>query len=155
MPHLVVNPVQLIKQQGFTLIELVIVIVLLGILTAIALPKFASLQTDARTASIEAASGAIKSAMAIVHAQSLVEGEESSSLASVILQGTAITTIYGYPSSTDINQAAGIGSSDYSISSNGINRNIRLNNSIQCQVRYRQAVNNNTVPVITINTNGC
>ncbi len=143
------------KQPGFTLIELVIVIVLLGLLAAIALPKFASLQSDARTASIEAASGAVKSAMALAHTQSLVEGEESVSSASVTLEGSIIATVYGYPASASIDLAAGINSDNYAISSNGINRNIQLNNSTQCRIRYRQAVNANTLPVITVTTTGC
>ncbi|MHA4870050.1 prepilin-type N-terminal cleavage/methylation domain-containing protein [Duganella sp. PWIR1] len=52
-------------QGGFTLIELVMVIVILGVLSAIALPKFVSISDDARTASAKATAGAISSASAI------------------------------------------------------------------------------------------
>ena len=51
------------KRNGFTLIELVVVIVILGILAAIAAPKFMDLQTDARISALNGLSGAIKSGL--------------------------------------------------------------------------------------------
>lgn len=56
------------KSKGFTLIELVIVIVILGILAALAMPRFVNLQRDARISKLNAAYGAMTSASAVAHA---------------------------------------------------------------------------------------
>ena len=56
------------KQQGFTLIELIVVIVILATLAAVALPRFTSLQRDARIAKLNAARGSVAAATALVHA---------------------------------------------------------------------------------------
>jgi len=70
-----------IKQQGFTLIELVVVIVILGILAATAIPKFVSLQGEAGDASAQATAAAISSGASINYAKYLAAGNT----------GTAVT----------------------------------------------------------------
>lgn len=87
------------KEKGFTLIELVMVIVILGILAAFALPRFADLGGDAREASIKGAAGSVRSAAAIAHSRWLADGSPTTSPITVDLDGaTGITmTTSGYP----------------------------------------------------------
>lgn len=59
--------------KGFTLIELVFVIVILGILAAFAVPRFVDLTSEARSASVEGLAGSVRSAAALAHAQALAD----------------------------------------------------------------------------------
>ncbi len=62
------------RQQGFTLIELVVVIVILGLLAATALPKFIDVTTDARVSSLQGVAGGLRAAAALGQAQYVVNG---------------------------------------------------------------------------------
>ena len=75
------------KAKGFTLIELIVVILILAILSAIALPRFTSLQRDARIAKLNAAKGSVAAAAALGHATVLAKNNIADAAA---CPGTAI-----------------------------------------------------------------
>jgi MSHA pilin protein MshA len=93
------------KQKGFTLIELVIVIVILGILSAFALPRFADLGGEAETATVEGARGSVKSASAIVRATALAT-DTTGATGSLTLEGNTVDTINGYLAGSSLSAAA-------------------------------------------------
>jgi len=89
------------RSAGFTLIELVIVIVILGILAVTAAPKFLNLQGDAREATLKGMKAAMESSASIVYSKAVIKGLETSSATAV----DGIDIAYGYPKAT----SAGIG----------------------------------------------
>ncbi len=84
------------NEQGFSLIELVIVIVILGLLAATAIPRFLNVTEDAEDASLDGVSGGLATAIGFVRAQWEVDGRKNSS---VVLDGTTVSldTRFGYP----------------------------------------------------------
>ena len=111
------------KQQGFTLIELVVVIVILGILAVTAAPKFMNLQGDARNASLAGLKGAIQGAAGIVYGKAAIEGKESQAgtkneSVTVGSGANEVNTIYGYPAATKagiVKAISGVDSEDWSV----------------------------------------
>jgi MSHA pilin protein MshA len=160
------------KQQGFTLIELVMVIVILGILAAFALPRFADFGNEARAASVQALGGAMKSASGIARARFLADGDPSAT--SVTLEGQSIALVDGYPSAnTDgILRAAQVdatassatgGDYEYDTANGNAGTTMTLIpkgfSGSNCEVSY-QAANNGAAtpipaPVIAVTTSGC
>lgn len=109
------------KQQGFTLIELVVVIIILGILAVTAAPKFINLQDDAKASAIQGLKGAIQGANSLVYAKAALTGIEREATASVDVLGDTnasavpptgvaddVPVVYGYMAATEAALEAGM-----------------------------------------------
>ncbi|ASJ95446.1 type II secretion system protein [Shewanella marisflavi] len=89
------------KQNGFTLIELVVVIIILGILAVTAAPKFINLQSDARKSTVSGLEAAIKGADSLVQSKSLIAGNEAvgsdyNPTVTIDAAGTTVALNYGH-----------------------------------------------------------
>ncbi|MEZ8230859.1 type II secretion system protein [Vibrio splendidus] len=143
------------RQGGFTLIELVVVIVILGILAVTAAPRFLNLQDDARTSAVQGLKGAINGAAGIVYGKSAIAGVETAVSSSLdVGTGTNITVVYGYPEATSaaLTQVVSGLTSDWTLVSGataGVGYGFS-NSNTDCHLTYAAAVSSSAEPVITI-----
>ena len=145
------------NQQGFTLIELIVVILILGILSATALPKFVNISSDARAAAMKSVEGSMRSANSMIYAKAavgnLLTGTSASSVP-VTVNGTAVATAYGFATNgTELAKVMDV-SSDFTTSAADI-RSAGAPTPASCIVTYTAATSTTTPPGYVTTTTGC
>lgn len=170
------------QQQGFTLIELIIVIVILGILAVTAAPRFIDIQSDARKEVLQGVKGALNGASQLVFAKSAIAGEQKTDTGQDVVLGPVTTNIvvtrFGYPDADSITTAeilqrfvdVELGSDAQltfvpgtDIGSAAVPNTFRIrytsiptdSSDDGCYIQYISATAEGTTPVISVNDDNC
>ena len=147
-------------QKVFTLIELVVVIVILGILAVTAAPKFIDITSDAKASVVQAVEGSLSSAADMAHARALINGVTDGDIS---IAGENITFVNGYPGATSINLLmdidAGTSENDFVLGTSTAlgttYTHSQATTEAECVATYMQTTNPDVKPVISSITTGC
>ncbi|QYJ82824.1 type II secretion system protein [Shewanella rhizosphaerae] len=170
------------KQNGFTLIELVVVIIILGILAVTAAPKFINLQSDARASTLEGLKASLQGANTLVYSKAAIQGQESKSAGTVILDDkgdsdtsndVTINSVYGYlkQASADLVLALDIDTTSSQpewtiVDSPNVTTTLTgaiiihpgdktPSDTSKCWVEYKQSASNGALPQYKVEKSGC
>ncbi len=143
------------NQNGFTLIELVVVIVILGVLAAVAVPRFVDLQGEARRSTLQGMQGALNSAAALARAQQLAQNVASNG--SITVEGSvSVGLTNGYPQANAGGIGAMIQEDGFNQVAGGSGWQFQLEASptpTSCYTEYRASTGG--FPAVVIDSSGC
>jgi len=146
------------QERGFTLIELVVVITILGILAAFAVPRFIALDTQARVATVNGLAGSVKSAASL--ARGLAMANSAGAAGTVTMEGQTITLNNYYPDSTTIALAVNSDNTNDFAFTAGTATTVSTWTKVgaatpaNCEVKYLPATST-APPVITVDVSKC
>ena len=154
------------NRKGFTLIELVIVIVIIGILAAVAIPRFAGFTKEAKISAVKGFAGSLRAAANIVHAKWLVDDNNSDKVnveGDNVTVDNSSTVAPGYPLATNegILQAIRFDNKTFvPLTNDNDNITFKLDNQSGCSViyYYNGGTTGNgaaAAPKVTIDTSKC
>jgi len=154
-----------LDSKGFTLIELIIVIVILGILAPVAAPRFIDFGTDARVATLQALEGSMRSASELVNLRARIENKlDCNTDPTIEMGGETITLRCGYPCPhpSGIARTVVTESPFNWVGGNCVGRlgeiDVQVSNAPDpgnCKIRYAAARSETTKPFFTATTTGC